>query len=129
MKVSLPPRGAGIAMKGSQKGESFDEMMTDIDVHLFSLQARLTRFVAGLLAEKPGGAADIELSISHASDDEPRALQCARVFIDHDDELIKITDAGGETLMWDDLNIAAQYLIAHYLYTRRLSDSLYRSLS
>ncbi|MBN2158879.1 MAG: hypothetical protein JW807_05750 [Spirochaetes bacterium] len=116
-------------MKGKSQGESFDEMMTDIDLQLFGLQAGLARFVAALLAEKAGNAADIQLSISHAADDEPGAIQCARVFVDPDDELIKITDAAGATVEWDGLNIAAQYLIAHYLYTRRLSDSLYRSLS
>jgi hypothetical protein len=116
-------------MKGPSPGESFDEMMTDIDLNLFSLQARVTRFVIALLVEKAGSTADIELSISHATDDEPCAFRCARIFIDPEDELIKITAAEGRALSWDDLNIAAQYLIAHYLYTRRLSDSLYRSLS
>ncbi len=105
-------------------------MLVDADLNLFSLQVKVTRLVMAILSEKSGGLADINLHMAHSPDEEPRIIRCSRVYIDPEDELIKIAEAGGEEpIGWDDIDITSQYRIAQHLYTRHLSRSLYRTLS
>ncbi len=105
-------------------------MLVDMDMNLFNLQVKVTRLVMAILSEKNEYSADINLSISHSPDDDHRVIRCARIFLDPEDEHIKIDgNESDDPLAWDDLDIAAQYRIAQQLYTRRLSNSLYRSLS
>ncbi len=104
-------------------------MLVDVDMNLFSLQVKVTRLVMAVLSDYAGFSADLGLSISRSPDEEPHIIRCARVYIDPQDDLIKITESGGDDIGWDDIDIAAQYRIAQHLYTRHLSSSIYRSLS
>ncbi len=108
---------------------SFDDMLVDVDVNLFSLQVKVTRLVMAVLSDYDGCSADLGLSISRSPDEAPHVIRCSRVYIDPEDDLIKITESGGEDIGWDDIDIAAQYRIAQHLYARHLAGSLYRTLS
>jgi hypothetical protein len=108
----------------------FDDLLVDADLNLFSLHVKVTRLVMAILSDYAGCSAELVLSISHPADEELRIIRCSRVYIDPEDDLIKIVETGGEDPVgWDDIDIAAQYRIAQHLYTRHLSTALYRSLS
>ncbi|HOT45272.1 MAG TPA: hypothetical protein PLM53_09995 [Spirochaetota bacterium] len=104
-------------------------MLVDVDTNLFSLQVKVTRLVMAVLSDYDGRSADLGLSISRSPDEDPHIVRCSRVYIDPEDDLIKITESGGDEIGWDDIDIAAQYRIAQHLYTHHLAGSLYRSLS
>ncbi len=117
-------------MNGDVIDKRFDDMLVDVDMNLFSLQVKVTRLVMAVLSDYAGCSAGLGLSISHSLDEEPHIIHCSRVYIDPEDDLIKIAETRGEDpIAWDDIDIAAQYRIAQHLYTRHLSNSLYRSLS
>ncbi|MBP7738085.1 MAG: hypothetical protein KA369_19065 [Spirochaetes bacterium] len=106
------------------------DMLVEMDMNLFSLQVKTTRLVMAILSEKAECSADISVSISHARDDEHHVVRCSRIYIDPEDELIKIEGIRRESpLAWDDLEVSAQYRIAQHLYTEHLSGTLKRVLT
>ncbi len=108
----------------------FEEMLVDMDMNLFNLQVKTTRLVMAILSEKTEYSADINVSISHGRDEEHHVIRCSRIYIDADDELIRIDGIRRESsLAWDDLDISAQYRIAQHLYTSHLSGTLRRALT
>jgi len=108
----------------------FEDMLVDMDMNLFNLQVKTTRLVMAILSDKAESSADINVSISHSRNEEHQVVRCSRIYIDPEDELIKIEGIRREDpLPWDDIDISAQYRIAQHLYTSHLSGSLKRALT
>jgi hypothetical protein len=109
---------------------SLNDMIIDIDTNMYGLQVKVARFVTALLSDEPEHAADINLSISRGIDDEFHVFRCVKIYIDPEDEIIRIATAGGAgPLAWESFDVAAQYMVAQHLYGRRISNNLYRTLS
>jgi hypothetical protein len=107
-----------------------NDMLIDIDTAMYGLQVKVARFVTALLSESPEQAAGISLSISRGIDDEFRVFRCVKIYIDREDEAIRIStpDCAGP-LAWESIDVSAQYLVAQHLYGKRYASALYRSLS
>jgi hypothetical protein len=119
---------SGTIMNPSSPADPFNDMIVDIDMNLFNIQMKLARFVAALLDET-GGVSEIDSVISLQAGEGYRTARCTRISLDAETETIcLISSDGREKIAWDDTDIAARYLIAQDLYTRRLSDGLYRGL-
>ena len=117
-------------MKEKFSKERLSEMLKDMDVSLFNLQLKMAGLVTALLSGSDSEASEIDLPIPVMMNGEMHVIRCARIYIDPADETIKIKAADREEpLAWDDIDISAQYQFAQQLYTRHLSDSLYRALS
>lgn len=117
-------------MPGKPSRERFNEMLVDIDVSMFDLQARLARFIGELLDEMRAVRAEIHLPIAHQQDDECSILHCSEIYYDAESEVFMLIVTGRDLpLPWDEISIAAQYLIVQQLFVRHVADTLYDSRS
>ena len=110
--------------------ERFNDMLVDIDVSLFDLQRKLALFIGELLDDLKAVRAEVDLAISHQDGDECRLLHCSNIYYDAESEVFMLIVTGrDEPLPWDEISIAAQYLIVQQLFIRHAADSRYDNLT
>ena len=108
--------------------QHFDRIAVDIGTGMFSLQMALSDFVFELLGLHEDRQLPLDLSVPHLEGESYAIIRLTRIFFDTGQDLVYVETSSGK-IIWGDLNILAQDIIATYLHMQFTADNILGELS
>ncbi len=104
-------------MSPGHERDRFDDMIVEIDTRLFEIQIMLSHFAMELLEESPDCTIEGDFSLPLQGDSGIDVFRVVKVAIEkNEDAALIISGGSGEKMTWNDLDVAAQYLLANSLH-------------
>ncbi|HOO70367.1 MAG TPA: hypothetical protein PK926_01305 [Spirochaetota bacterium] len=106
----------------------FNQAAVDIGTAMLSLQMSLASFVMELLDVYEDRSADFDINIPHMIGEDFTVMRLTKIYYDREQDLVYVL-ADDQTLVWTDLNILAQDMVATFLHMQFTADNIFGNLS
>jgi len=111
------------------KIKNYDDMMTEVGIHLLHAETLLDTLVKDVINEKEEKAIDFEIILADHSEAGYSDMVMNRIYLNKETKCVEIKmREHGQPICWNDLNLSMKNLIANYIHINLLSNEIYTNL-
>jgi hypothetical protein len=100
-----------------QANQRFNDEIIDIGSRIFDLHILLSKFVIDLFSEMKCSSMQVDFLFPFFRQGKSCACEAKRVYLDHEDDLLKIELNDSDIVPWSDVDISIQEECANQIFT------------